>query len=209
MTTRESTGHRTSSIPRPKRSGVMERVRSAVPTGPRRDVGDDTRLIQRRRNRSLMTVGAAVIVASLAAAVLVLPIRAWLNQRSELTERQQELAALDAANDRIAQANERLQTPQGIEEAARNDLGYLEAGEQQLTVLPAPSTGELLPGRWPYTVVSDIFAVRTDAAAAAAQAESAAAAAAAAVAQPQRRPRPPRRPWPAAPRTPPPDPRRL
>ena len=175
MTTRESTGHRTSSIPRPKRGGVMDRVRSAVPTGPRRDAGDDTRLIQRRRNRSLMTVGAAVIVASLAAAVLVLPVRAWLNQRSELTERQQELAALDAANERIAEANERLQTPQGIEEAARNDLGYLEAGEAQLTVLPAPSTGELLPGRWPYTVVSDIFAVRADAATAAAAAAAAAA----------------------------------
>ena len=41
----------------------MDRVRSAVPTGPRRNVGDDTRLIQRRRNRSLMTVGAAVIVS--------------------------------------------------------------------------------------------------------------------------------------------------
>ena len=182
MTTRASTGHRTSSIPRPKRGGVMDRVRAAVPSGPRRDIGDDTRLIQRRRNRTLMTVGAAVIVASLAAAVLVLPIRAWLNQRSELTERQQELAALDAANDRIAHANERLQTPQGIEEAARNDLGYLEAGEQQLTVLPAPATGELLPGRWPYTVVSDIFAVRTEAAAAAAQADALAAAQAAAAA---------------------------
>ncbi|MGD9702968.1 MAG: septum formation initiator family protein [Acidimicrobiia bacterium] len=171
-----STGHRTSSIPRPRRSGMMDRVRSAVPAGPRREVGDDTRLIQRKRNRNLLTLGAAVIVAALAAAVLVLPFRAWLNQRSELAERQHELAALDAANERIAQANERLQTPQGIEETARNDLGYLEAGEQQLTVLPAPSTGEQLPGRWPYTMVSDIFAVRAEADAVAAATAAASAA---------------------------------
>ena len=173
------TGHRTSSIPRPRQARPST-SRSLRRRDEAREVGDDTRLIQRRRNRSLLSIGAAVIVAALAASLLVLPVRAWLNQRTELAEREKELATLEAANARIDAANARLQTPQGIEEAARNDLGYLEIGEQQLTVLPAPPTGELLPGRWPYTIVSEIFAVRAADAAARAAAEAAALAAAAA-----------------------------
>jgi cell division protein FtsB len=155
---------------------MMDRVRAAVPaSAARREMGDDTRLIQRKRNRNVLMIGAVLIVAALAAALLVLPFRAWLNQRSELAARQEELSALEAANERIEASNERLQTPQGIEEAARNDLGYLEVGEQQLTVLPAPASGEALPPRWPYTIVGDIFAVRAEAAAAAAATEAAAA----------------------------------
>ena len=168
------TGHRTSSIPRPRRVPGLGRARSGRSNSDE-GVGDDTRLIQRRRNRHLMTFGAAVIVAALAASLLVLPVRAWLNQRTELAERARELATLEAANRRIEAANARLQTPQGVEEAARNDLGYLEIGEQQLTVLPAPATGDLLPGRWPYTIVTEIFSVRAADAAATAAAAAAAA----------------------------------
>ena len=171
------TGHRTSSVPRPRQADTPPKGRASRRAADRREHGDDTRLIQRRRNRSLLSIGAAVIVAALAASLLILPLRAWLNQRTELAEREKELATLEAANARIEAANARLQTPQGIEEAARNDLGYLEIGEQQLTVLPAPPTGELLPGRWPYTIVSEIFSVR--AADAAAQAQAAASAVAA------------------------------
>lgn len=164
MTTRVSSSHRTSSIPRPRRAGVVGRMRAAVPTrSGRADMGDETRLIQRRRNRNLMAIVGTLIALVIAAALLILPIRTWLSQRTELAERRQELAALEAANARIAAANERLQTAEGISETARNDLGYVAAGEEHLTVLPAPATGDELPPRWPYTVVSDIFAVRIEA----------------------------------------------
>lgn len=173
MTTRVSSSHRTSSIPRPKRGGVMGRVRAVVPARATAEMGDETRLIQRRRNRNFMAVVGAVIVVALAAALLILPIRTWLAQRTELAQRREELAALEAANARITAANERLQTAEGIVETARGDLGYVAAGEEHLTVLPAPATGEELPPRWPYTVVSDIFAVRIEAGATAGDGERA------------------------------------
>lgn len=170
MTTRVSSSHRTSSIPRPKQNGVMGRVRSAVPSrAARANMGDETRLILRKRNRAVMALGGTVIVLALAAVLLILPVRTWMSQRTELAQRRSELAALEAANARIEAANERLQTAEGIQETARNDLGYVLAGEQLLTVLPAPATGEALPARWPYTLVSDIFAVRTEAGATAPQ----------------------------------------
>jgi len=56
---------------------------------------------------------------------------------------------------------ERLQTDDGIREAAREEIGFLEAGERRSTILPMPLLPRELPPGWPYNVVTGIFAART------------------------------------------------
>ena len=54
-----------------------------------------------------------------------------------------ELAALDQANAELADEVSKLNTPEGIEEAAREEIGYVQRGEIRLTVLPEPDELEL------------------------------------------------------------------
>ncbi len=91
-------------------------------------------------------------------------MKAWLNQRTELAESKADLAQLEAANDRLEQANAQLGTADGIAEAARADLGYQQATEEVVGALPPPAVAGVLPGGWPYSVVTQILEVRTVAA---------------------------------------------
>ncbi len=121
--------------------------------------GDHTRLVLRRRNRSILGLGATVIGVAVLAAVLVLPVRAWINQRNELAARTRELVALNATNEDLAAKNDRLRTPEGIKDAARQDLGLIEDGETVIAMLPAP-VSELMPAGWPYSMVGQILTTR-------------------------------------------------
>jgi len=53
-----------------------------------------------------------------------------------------------------------LQTPEGIEEAAREEIGYVQRGEIRLTMLPAPPAPITMPSGWPYDTLAQIVAVR-------------------------------------------------
>ena len=125
----------------------------------RPDVGDHTRLVLRRRNRSVLGLGAVVIAGAVLTAVLILPVRAWINQRHELADRTRELAALNVANDELSAENDRLTTAEGIKDAARQDLGLIEDGETVIAMLPAP-VSELMPSGWPYSMVGQILTAR-------------------------------------------------
>jgi cell division protein FtsB len=160
-----SNSHRTSTIPRPSEARDPSR-----PTAAR---NDDTRLIRRKRPRNLAALGGFVIVLALAAALFVLPLRAWLQQRTDLTSSAERLAQLEAANDQLQHENERLQTAEGIAEEARDKLGYQESDEQMVAALPPPAVPTRLPAGWPYSVVTNIVGVRVNEALAAAQSASA------------------------------------
>lgn len=158
-----SDGHRTSSIKRP---------RSLPKATPRADAdgtrfGDLTRPIAREKQlvkapgyRLLIGVVAVVIVGALMAALFVLPVKSWYRQRDDLAERQRELAVLTAANAELAAEVNYLQTPDGIKEAARAEIGYGELGEKRVTVMPAPDAPITLPAGWPYDGVTQIVATR-------------------------------------------------
>jgi cell division protein FtsB len=165
-------GHRSSTIPRPRIPGEPSRPNPRPATGPliRPEPGDNTKLVLRRRNRRMLGVGGALVAISLAVAVLVLPVRAWLDQRSELAERKRQLAALEQANADIDAQNQQLASAEGVETAARDELGYVRAGETITPVLPLPAAPAQFPAGWPYTAVVGIVGVRTAAAAAAAAA---------------------------------------
>lgn len=121
------------------------------------------RIAGQRRSRIALGLLATVIVAAIAAALVVLPARAWMNQREELTAKKDELSTLDSANDALAADIDRLQTPEGIEDAARVELGYQMQGETRVSPLDTPNASTELPKGWPYSMVRQIVAVRTNA----------------------------------------------
>ncbi len=104
---------------------------------------------------------ATLIVAALVASVFVLPLQSWLGQKDELAEAQSELSILEKANNQIQAENDRLLTPEGIREAAREEIDYVEQGEQRITVSAITPPSAQLPAGWPYELVTRIVELRT------------------------------------------------
>lgn len=98
-----------------------------------------------------------VIGAAIAAAVFVLPIQTWMDQDVSLTQRQVQLDELERVNGELQAEVDRLKTEDGIREAAREEIGFVEAGEQRSSILPLPQLPSDLPDGWPYNVVTGIF----------------------------------------------------
>ena len=151
---------KTTSIPRPA-------VPPAAKDGASR-LGDVTRSIpidkrvSRRPKVALFAgVAALAVIATMAAAVFVLPIGTWRDQSTDLAQRQEQLDALVNVNGQLAAEVDRLETDDGVLEAAREEIGYVMTGEERRTVLPAPPLPSDLPDGWPYNVVTEIFAART------------------------------------------------
>ena len=133
-----------------------------------RPIAKEKQLVKGRGKRLFFALVATVIAAALAASLFVLPVKSWLQQRDDLTRKQNELAVLSDANAQLAADVNRLQTPDGIREAARQEVGYVGLGEQRISVLSTPNAPVTLPAGWPYDAISQIVAVRSAAAAAAA-----------------------------------------
>lgn len=102
-----------------------------------------------------------LVIATIAAALFILPIGTWIDQGDALTKRQAELDELQRVNGELAGEVERLRTDDGVREAAREEIGFVEEGDQRSTILPLPPVPRELPGGWPYNVVTQIFAART------------------------------------------------
>jgi cell division protein FtsB len=173
-----SGGHKTSAIPRPPLDR-RDPTRGSTRTLEREPSGKDARdatdsilsdftrpiarekqLVKGRGKRTLITVAAAVITAALIVALFVLPVKAFLRQRTDIARKERELAALDQANAELTAQVNRLNTPEGVEEAAREEIGYVRRGEIRLTVLPAPAAPVVLPSGWPYDAIAAVVAVR-------------------------------------------------
>lgn len=108
-------------------------------------------------------VGLAVIVGLV---LFAFPINDYLSQRKAITRTEAEFAALEDANEQIQGDIQRLETPAGVKEAARRELGYLMPGERRLALLDLPAVTGNLPATWPYNMVGAILTVRTASAAA-------------------------------------------
>ena len=101
-----------------------------------------------------------MVLVLLAAALFVLPIKAWLREGTAISAKQRQLLTLQQANSQLANDINRLGTKQGIEEAARQEIGYVQRGEVRLTLLPSPAAPTKLPTGWPFDTFSRIVAVR-------------------------------------------------
>jgi cell division protein FtsB len=138
-----------------------------------RPIARDSRMSDRRPVRIGYGVIAAAIGAALIAALVVLPVKRWWNQRDELATRRAELEILQKANGELQQNVDALNTPEGIEKAARSDLAYSYPGDDRISPVGGAVAPIVLPGGYPYSMVSSIMtsrAVLADQAAAAAAA---------------------------------------
>jgi len=126
----------------------------------------DSRLIPNRTARRVV-VGMGVLFAILIGVVLFFyPIRDYFAQRQSIARSEAEFAALEDANEQIQKDIQRLETPAGVKEAARRELGYLLPGERRLALLDLPAVTGALPAAWPYDMVGAILTVRASAVAA-------------------------------------------
>ena len=125
-----------------------------------RPIAVEKQLVRGGGKRRVIAIGAAVITAAFIAALFVLPVQAWLRQQDDLDRKEDQLAALEDANAELANEVNQLQTAEGIEQAAREEIGYVQTGEARYTVLPPPEAPLALPGGWPYDTIAQIVAVR-------------------------------------------------
>ncbi|MFM7045486.1 MAG: FtsB family cell division protein [Ilumatobacteraceae bacterium] len=120
----------------------------------------ERRLVEGRRKRWLLYGGGTSLFVAFAAVLFVLPVQAWFRQQDDIARKQEELAALERANAELNEEVAKLNTPEGIEEAAREEIGYVRRGEIQLTVLPLPAAPTALPGGWPFDAAAQILTLR-------------------------------------------------
>ena len=150
---------KTTSIPRPAGVKASDEGRSRLGDFTR-PIPIDKRISRRPRVAMFTGLFALGIVAAIAFAVFVLPIGTWRDQDVDIQQRQAQLDELQRVNNELQAETIRLETADGIREAAREDYGYVELGEERATVLPLPPLPTDLPDGWPYNVVTEIIDAR-------------------------------------------------
>lgn len=107
-----------------------------------------------------MTLVAA-LVGALTVTLVVLPLRDFLQQRTDIATRTREFEALANANEQLQIEVRHMKSPEGIISAARSQLGYVFPREQRIQIVSMPNLPTTLPTSWPYNMVSAILAART------------------------------------------------
>ena len=125
-----------------------------------RPVQIDRRIAKQRRTTVLLTIVALAIAGALAAALFLLPIQTYFNQDDRIEQRSDQLGQLESVNDDLRSEVARLGTADGVREAAREELGFVESGERRESVLDLPPVPTDLPDGWPYSIVNDITELR-------------------------------------------------
>ncbi len=115
-----------------------------------------------RHKRWAMGAGifALVVGGAIGAALFILPVQTWIDQGDDIDQREAQLEELQRVNGQLAAEIERLETDDGAREAAREELGMVEVGEERQTVLPLPDLPRDLPDGWPYNVTDRILQAR-------------------------------------------------
>jgi cell division protein FtsB len=153
-------GKETSTVNRPAvapRSSDRGRSRLGDITRP---VQIDRRITRQGRSTFLLAVVAVAIAAALAAALFLLPIQTYFEQDARIAQRREQLQQLEAINADLRAEVDRLGTDDGVREAAREELGYVEAGEHRESILDLPPVPTVLPDGWPYSLVTSIVELR-------------------------------------------------
>ena len=145
-------------IPRPDRA-ASDKGRSRLGDVTRPIVRERRILTERRGNLALALV-AIGIAGALAAALFVIPIRTMFDQDARIETRTEQVAELESVVADLRTEVARLETDDGIREGAREELGYVEAGEIRETVLDYPDLPTVLPAGWPYQLVTEIMTLR-------------------------------------------------
>ena len=111
--------------------------------------------------RFVLVVGVTLVLVSFANSFVLLPAKSWLGQKDEISDRQNELAVIQRATEQLQLEIDQLQTPRGIEQAARSELGYVMEGEKRQVLVGSMAAPLELPSGWPYDLVTRILTVKT------------------------------------------------
>jgi cell division protein FtsB len=152
-------GHLTTTIRRPVNRRASDAGRSRLVDNRRRTLVARAPL-PRVRTTWLFGLAALVVAGAITAALFGLPVRTWFDQDHELSALEHELGEMQAVNHDLQGEVDRLQTADGIREAAREELGLVQAGDKRMTMLELPPLPTNLPAGWPYGQVAAILAVR-------------------------------------------------
>jgi cell division protein FtsB len=125
-----------------------------------RPIPIDRRITHDRRWTLVLTLVALAIAGALGAALFVLPVQTWFSQGQEIERNRQELTQLQTINADLQSEVERLRTDDGIREAAREQLGFIEQGETRQSIRDLPPVPTDLPNGWPYNLVEGIVQLR-------------------------------------------------
>lgn len=118
------------------------------------------RILPRFVGRIAIVIGVLVVAGSFLNSFLVLPVSSWFGQEQEIGDRQAELDALRSATDQLQTEVDRLNTEDGVRDAARDELGYVMVGEDQGAVVGESDAPTDLPTGWPYDLVERIVQLR-------------------------------------------------
>ena len=129
-----------------------------------RPIQVDRRISRTRRTNVLLATAAVAIAAALAAAIFVLPVKTLFNQDEQIAERTDQLTQMQVVNEDLRSEVARLRTDDGVREAAREQLGFVEEGEIRQSILDFPPVPTDLPDGWPYSLFEGIVTVRAAAA---------------------------------------------
>ncbi|TDT15577.1 cell division protein FtsB [Ilumatobacter fluminis] len=150
-----------------QRTTLDKPARPAADAGRSR-LGDVTRPVVRdrrvlvgpRSSTVLLALVALGIAGALAYALFGIPFRTLFEQDERIAERTEQVDELEAVVADLRSEVDRLNTEDGIREAAREELGYVETGEIRESILDYPDLPTDLPNGWPYSVVNEITTVR-------------------------------------------------
>jgi hypothetical protein len=142
----------------PRRASDAGRSRLGDLTRP---IAREQRITPNRRPAILLGLAGFVVAGAIAAALFGLPVRTWFGQNDEMRQLDAQLAELQSVNADLQREVDRLQTPAGIVEAARDELGLIHYGERRQTIVNMPELPTDLPDGWPYGAVERIIALRT------------------------------------------------
>lgn len=137
----------------PQRSSDRGRSRLGDVTRP---VPIDRRVARHGRSNFLLAIAALGIAGALAAALFVLPVQTYFGQNERIDQRTDQLTQLEAVVSDLRSEVERLRTDDGVREAARVELGYVDVDERRETILELPDVPTQLPDGWPYSLVTGI-----------------------------------------------------
>jgi cell division protein FtsB len=155
------TRSKTTSIPRPTEPAKASDEGHSRLGDFTRPIPVEKRILQRPKVALFGGVFVLLVIGTIAGAVFILPIQTWLDQDDSLVQRQTQLDELERVNGALAAEVDRLETEDGIREAAREEIGFVEAGEERSSILPLPPLPRNMPDGWPYNVVTGIIAART------------------------------------------------
>lgn len=167
-------GNKTSSIPRsPSRvrqagkKGAAKTARSklAAVSDLTRPTPRSERIVPKFLGRVALLAGFLVVVFSFGNSFLVLPLTSWFGQRTEIDSRQAELDTIKKATDELQTEVDRLKTLEGVQDAAREELGFVVAGEARQQIVGDAAAPIDLPTGWPYDLVTQIISVKVNEAA--------------------------------------------